>query len=353
MLIAAGVFLLIIVMAYLISPKPAAPVRYITDDSKTFLQPHNWKGTPVDAKGRFVNHEYPFYQNFLHILIWLPGHLLNLVKNRSVKFPVVYANAEVLKNNETLVWLGHSSFFLRLNGVNILIDPNFSNTFIYRRHTNNPIEPNHFKDIDFILLSHDHADHCDKRSLQLLVKNNPGVSVLCGLCMDKLIRSFIKKEVKIITALWYQQLEALSSLMIYFVPARHYSKRVFNKFNSTLWGGFVISYTNAEGKQNTIYYSGDTGYGNHFKNIQQLFHPHIAFLPIAAYKPRWFMHPNHMWPEETLQAFKDCGAKKLVPMHYSTFNLSNENLNEPFEKLKTFVDQSALIYDKPGAELQL
>ena len=349
-MIASVIILIIGIVAYLGSPKSAGPRTYMRiDELKKYCSPPGWKGTPVDRKGRFLNNEYPFYQDFLKILSWLPGHLLNLLRNRRMKFPVVcHQSAGVLEENETLIWLGHASFFLRINYINILIDPHFNNTFIYKRHTGNPLSPELFANINYILLSHDHADHCDKRSLQLLVRNNPGVIILSGLNMEALTRSFVKQQVNTITAEWYEKFPLPREVAIYFVPSRHYSKRIFKKFNATLWGGFVISYKNTSGYFKTIYYGGDSGYGNHFKEIGKLFEPDIAILPIGSYMPRWFMKPNHMSPGEAVQAFKDCAARLMIPMHYSTFNLSNEHMDVPKEVLKEIIPTENLVHLLPG-----
>jgi len=350
LMIAIGVILIILIVAYLASPKPAKPWSYIaTDASKTYIQPPGWKGTPIDAKGSFMNDGFAFYQDYLKILIWLPGHLINLVKNRSVKFSIVHHNsAAFLKENDTIIWLGHASFFLRINNKNILIDPHFNNTFIYKRHTENPIFPEFFTGIDYILLSHDHADHCDKKSLQLLIGNNPGIMILAGLNMETLLQSFVKQKVNIKTMEWYEEFTANDTLKIYFVPSKHYSKRIFKKFNSTLWGGFVIKYKKTGGEFHTIYYAGDSGYGNHFKEIGKLFNPGIAIISIGAYKPRWFMKPNHISPGEAVQAFKDCGANRMMPMHYSTFNLSNENMREPQKNLEDIFSKDKMVHLKVG-----
>ena len=354
-LILIGIILVIVVAGYLASPQAADTISYLPIDiSKKYLKPSDWKGTPFDSKGRFQNHEYPFYQDILRIFIWLPGHLLNLFKNRATWFPVNYhGSADVLNKNGTLIWLGHASFFLRINDINILIDPHFNNTFIYKRHTDNPVPPGFFTDIHYILLSHDHADHCDKTSLQLLIGNNPGVTFLCGLNMELLVQSFVKQKVNAITAEWYEEFSLADSLKIYFVPSRHYSKRIFEKFNSRLWGGFVIRYKDSSGTFQTIYYGGDSGYGSHFKEIKELFKPGIAILPIGSYMPRWFMKPNHMSPGEVLQAFNDCGAHLLIPMHYGTFNLSNEDMDAPKKTLMEIIPPRNLIDIEPGVEYKI
>jgi L-ascorbate metabolism protein UlaG (beta-lactamase superfamily) len=132
------------------------------------------------------------------------------------------------------------------------------------------------------------------------------------------------------------------------VPCRHYSKRIFHPFNSTLWGGFVIRYRHSSGNYQTIYYGGDSGYGKHFKDIKTLFEPELAILPIGSYMPRHFMKPNHMSPKEAVQAFRDCGAGSMIAMHHSTFNLSNEEMDAPRRMLLQLTKGKNVVDIKPG-----
>lgn len=342
--------ILTLALAWLTSPRPARPVLHRRmKPGKKYSAPADWEGTPVDKKGRFVNAEFPFYQNYLEILVWLPGHIVNLIRNRRRIFPVTrLKSANPLDENNVLIWLGHASFFLRVNNTSILIDPHFYNAAIYKRHTGNPVDPALFRNINYILISHDHADHCDKKSIQLLSRNNPGATFLSGLNMEKLIRPFTKGPIKILTADWYQAFDLKGSVEIYFVPCRHYSKRIFNAFNCRLWGGFVIRYRQASGNYQTIYYGGDSGYGRHFKDIGKMFKPGIAILPIGSYMPRWFMKPNHMSPKEALQAFEDCGAGRMIPMHYGTFNLSSEDMGTPRKVLLQFKEGKNIADTNPG-----
>ncbi|MFM8588410.1 MAG: MBL fold metallo-hydrolase [Bacteroidota bacterium] len=121
-----------------------------------------------------------------------------------------------------------------------------------------------------------------------------------------------------------------SKVKIYFLPARHWSKRGLFDTNQRLWGSFIIQTLNR-----TIYFSGDTGYGSHFKEIGSLFKDiNIAIMGIGAYEPEWFMSPNHISPKDALRAASEMSAKTFIPMHYGTFDLSDEPLFEPINSLK-------------------
>ena len=326
--------IVLFVLIYIANEKPALPFSHLSIDSRSYNAPPGWKGTPVDRKGRFANSEHPFYQNYFDIIFKFgPAHLWHLITSRFVEGSIHrHADDSFLRADETLIWLGHASFFMRVAGYNILIDPHFSNTAIYKRHTDNPIPPESFCSIDYILISHDHADHLDKRSIDLLLKNNPGATILTGLKMDETIARLTSVEFKCQVADWYQAFSVGDNLSISFVPSRHYCKRIWKKFNGSLWGGFIITYT-ANAEEQTIYYAGDSGYGTHFKTVRDLFRPDIAMIGIGAFEPHDFMEPNHMSPEKALVAFDDTGAAAMIPMHYGTFNLGNENMNDPLTRL--------------------
>ena len=124
---------------------------------------------------------------------------------------------------------------------------------------------------------------------------------------------------------WYQQYKTVSEVSVYFLPTRHWSKRGLSDENKRLWGAFVI-----QSIDKTIYFGGDTGYDNHFKELKQLFPKvNMAIIGIGAYKPEWFMHPNHVSPQDAVKGFNDTGAEIFIPMHYGTFDISDEPVGEP------------------------
>ncbi len=355
-IVIALLVVIIYVIAYIATIHPAPPSSIIPPDkTKVYHAPLSWKGVPIDSKNRYINYEHPFYQNYVDVVNWFPGNVINLIKNFNVVFQVkMVITNNFLLGGDIIIWLGHASFFLRLNGINILIDPQFHNTFPYARHSANPISAQMFTHIDYILLSHDHADHCDRRSIRLLIANNPEVTILAGLGMDNLVSSFTEIPVKVITAEWYEEYPLYKdNISIHFVPARHYCKRLFKPFNKNLWGGFVIKYQNEERKTKTIYFAGDSGYGTHFQDIGQVFNPQLAILGIGAYKPKWFMEPNHISPKEAIQAFEDTRASTMIPMHYGTFNLSNEGMKKPLQTLKDSFNQGNLKILIPGHILSI
>lgn len=305
-------------------------MNYTSNPALRTIKP-NWPGTPLDKHKRFVNHEFPYKVPFSDVLKWQLGEKPQKGEKKQDTFRLItqHDKAFFSQTNDCIVWLGHATFFIRLHGVSILIDPVFYDVPFVKRYAQHAFSPALFAKLDYILISHDHQDHCQKKSIKALVAHNPNVKILAGLHMESLLRPWVPKQV-IQTAGWYQQYAMPDGLNIYYLPSRHWSKRSLNDDNKRLWGAFVF-----ETNQKTIYFSGDTGYGSHFKEAKELF-PHfdVAIIGVGAYKPTWFMSANHISPQDAVKAFHDLGAKVMIPMHYGTFDLSDEPVGEPYRILK-------------------
>ena len=302
-------------------------------DMKTILP--NWRGTPVDKNGRFMNHEFPGTQSFGDALKWTfeKNPQKQIKKNDTWRMQVVKDDNFLNTKEDVIVLLGHSTIFIRLNGKRILIDPIFGDLPMHTRYTDFPIETAKLVNIDYVLISHSHYDHCDKASLNIIQSQNPDAVFLAGLNMKSLLSKWVGNN-EIQQAGWYQQYNLDNDLEICFLPARHSSRRSINDVNKRLWGAFVI-----KSKEKTIYYGGDSGYGSHYKEAGELF-PNIdvALIGVGAYSPRWFMSPNHQDPQQAVQAFNDSGAKKMIPFHYGSFDMADEPLSEPETILSSLVE---------------
>ncbi|WP_298734326.1 MBL fold metallo-hydrolase [uncultured Chitinophaga sp.] len=307
---------------------------------KTIIKDTDWKGTPVDGQGRFMNLGQPYVTNFWEVLRWkMKTNPFEQEKRTAAWQPEVYTDDTWLDGeDDLLVWLGHACFYIRIGGIRLLTDPVLGNIPFFPRRSVLPVNPGRIRDLDYLLLSHDHRDHCDKASLQLLARNNPSMQYLSGLGMDALINS-ITHSANIETAGWYQQFNTDSKpLHITFIPSQHWSKRGVFDTNKRLWGGFVI-----EAKDRRICFGGDSGYDGRYKQLQQIYGSFdYALLGIGAYEPRWFMHLIHQSPEEALKALQDLHARYLVPMHYGTFDLADEPLGRPLAELQRVAAQEGL-----------
>jgi L-ascorbate metabolism protein UlaG (beta-lactamase superfamily) len=310
---------------------------------------------PGNAKlnGRFLNYQKVIAPRLTDIIHWKLGHKPQLAAKRHDQFRLTVENHLELLDPQVskLTWLGHASFLISLNGKNILLDPVFGNIPLIKRRGPIPLAAMNYQPIDYILISHAHYDHLDKRTLQALCHHNPQLSIYCGLGTSELLRSF-GLNCTIIEAGWYQQFPLnLDQIEFYFLPALHWSNRSLTDRNRRLWGSFIV-----RNQHNSIYFMGDSGYSPHFKEIGSLF-PQIdyALLGIGAYAPRKIMQSSHINPEEAYQAFKDLNARYLLPMHYATYDLTDEPYSEPLIKIRqVFKAESArLKVVNPGALLHL
>lgn len=289
----------------------------------------DWKGTPVDKNGRFINLHSPFkVPSLLDVLKWkLNPSPFREEKKAEVWQPEIATDTSWLNgSDDIIVFLGHSAFYIRIGGISLLTDPVFGDILMLKRKTPFPLDPSLLHP-DYILLSHDHRDHLDKKSLQLLAHNNPSARYLTGLNMGPIVKIFTGSD-NIEMAGWYQQFST-NDIRITFVPSRHWAKRGFSDDNKRLWGGFVI-----EAGNKRILFGGDSGYDEHYKELGRVFDGFdYVLLGIGAYQPVWFMSPNHESPDEALQAFDDLQAAQFIPMHYGTFDLADEPLGMPVREL--------------------
>jgi L-ascorbate metabolism protein UlaG (beta-lactamase superfamily) len=228
-------------------------------------------------------------------------------------------------------FIGHATFLIQTAAGNILTDPMFSK----RAGPANLVGPRRVRDpavrfedlppIAIVLLSHNHYDHCDRATLGRLARRFDPV-VVTPLGNAPLLRSAGIRHVEELD--WWDSV-TLGSLPIVLTPARHFSARTPFDRNRALWGGFAVSCGDVR-----IYFAGDTAYGPFFETIRERLGPiDLACLPIGAYEPRWFMQAVHMGPAEAVQAHLDLASARSVPMHYGTFQLTTEGIDDPLRSL--------------------
>lgn len=297
------------------------------------------KGASINAAGQFYHPDFPFELHWRDVLKWKssPNPYAEQKKKDTWRPEVVKDDSFLFSSDDLMIWLGHASFFFRLNGVNIIVDPVFGKISPFTpRYSELPVSPDKITKLDLILVTHDHRDHCDKSSLKLLLRNNPNTTVITGLGMKKLIEPWGQGQ-NIVEMDWHQKADYQQfGVKITYLLTRHWCRRWLSDTNIRLWGAFIL-----ESPNTTIYFGGDSGYGSHFAQAKMLF-PKIdyAFLGIGAFAPIWFMKSNHMSPADAWQAFHDLGAAKFVPMHYGTFDLSDEPIGEPERLLREIVGSS-------------
>src|SRR5262249_10184299 len=230
-----------------------------------------------------------------------------------------------------VTFIGHSTFLIQTTAGNILTDPIYSEragplNAIGPRRVRPPAVP--FEDlppIATVLLSHNHYDHCDRRTLRALAKRfNP--TVITPLGNGPLVRSTGAHRVEELD--WWQHAES-SPLPITLTPAHHFSARGPFDRNRALWGGFLLELGPAR-----LFFAGDTAYAPFFHDVRRRLGPiDLALLPIGAYEPRWVMQAVHMNPAEAVQAPLDLEAPESIGMHFGTFQMTSEGIDDPLRAL--------------------
>ncbi len=245
---------------------------------------------------------------------------------------IVKTDLEYLKNNrtdKTFTWIGHASALLQVDGVNILIDPVFSDrvspvSFMGpKRIVPVPFKESDLPPVDVIVISHAHYDHLDLPSLRNLMKLGQGkTKFLVGLGDKKLLESEDITNVQEFD--WWEGIK-FNNVELTFTPAQHWTQRILLQSNKTLWGGWHV-----KAGAWSFHYTGDTGYSKDFQDIRAKFGPvDVAMIPIGAYEPRWFMKQQHVNPEEALMIHNDLGSKISIGVHWGTFKLADEALGQP------------------------
>lgn len=311
-----------------------------------------WRGNPI-RQGRYVNHEYPMNNSFGDVMKWKrkKNPYEEEKKKDTFQLPVSDDLNSILDSTQDgIFWLGHATFIIRFGGYQFITDPVFKKATVVKRESPLPIDPKKLPHTHSVLMSHDHRDHCDKTSLKKLKKWNPDINFYAGLNMGRLMGRFLKGSQGQLAG-WFQQYRTDGQdFELYFLPTRHWSKRSIGDTNKRLWGSFLLRINGI-----TIYFGGDSGYGSHYKEIAQLF-PDIdyAILGIGAYEPEWFMESNHSSPSKAYQSFLDLGAKNFIPMHYGTFDLSDEPIGKPqkvLEEIKIKKGDDRIIIPSLGGNL--
>ncbi|WP_201722556.1 MBL fold metallo-hydrolase [Anoxybacillus sp. UARK-01] len=238
--------------------------------------------------------------------------------------PPEYQQLHENQANTLLSWIGHSTFVIQTNGITVVTDPVWAKRMgTAKRLTAPGIAINDMPTVDVVLISHGHYDHLHFSSIRKL-KGNPHFFVPVGLG-----RLFRRKGYQHVTECsWWDTVEYRGTFFT-FVPAQHWTRRTLLDMNTSHWGGWII---HTDG-QPTFYFAGDSGYFRGFREIGERFSIDYALLPIGAYEPEWFMGPQHVTPEEAVQAFMDCQANIFIPMHYGAFRLADDTPQEALDRL--------------------
>lgn len=247
------------------------------------------------------------------------------------KIPSVKTNLLNLhKDQDILVWFGHSSYFIQIAGKRILVDPVFSGNASPIPGTTKSFNGADIytvadlPEIDYLLITHDHYDHVDYKTIQKLKSKTK--KVVCGLGVGSHFEYWGFPVQNIIEKDWHEKVELDSNIILYTAPTRHFSGRGFNRCN-TLWLSYILETNNFK-----MYLGGDSGYDSHFAEIGSKYGSFdMALIDNGQFDIKWKY--IHNLPEEVLKAAKDLKTKRLFPVHSAKFKLANHRWDEPLKRI--------------------
>ena len=240
----------------------------------------------------------------------------------------VLSDLEKYKDDDYIAWIGHATYLIKLGDTTIITDPVFSKNagpliFGPKRYVEPALKLNEIPKIDLFLLTHNHYDHQDMRTIRRFPFKDS--KVLVPLKLGKYFTRYRFKDVNEMD--WYDEIKVNDNMKVTLLPAVHWTKRSLTDTNKTLWGNFLIEYKNKK-----IFFACDTGYGNIYKELGEKYGPiDLTMINIGAYnfKPMFDKSIYHTNPEEALNVAQDLKSKKVLGTHWGTFVLSLEPIMEP------------------------
>lgn len=249
--------------------------------------------------------------------------------------PVIPVDTEKFKTKAEeglrAIWLGHASVYIELDGYRLLVDPVLSDYASPvdgigpKRFHSSPIKIQDLPNIDAVMISHDHYDHLDMKTVQYLARNGSVFYVPLGIGAH--LDEWNVPQKQIIELDWWEK-AAMGNLKIVSTPARHYSGRELFDYKETFWSSWSVI-----GPKHRLFYSGDTGYSDHFKEIGSKLGPFdLGIIKVGAYGPGDSWIDIHMEPEQAVQSFVDIKGKRMLPVHWATFNMAFHHWKEPIRR---------------------
>jgi L-ascorbate metabolism protein UlaG (beta-lactamase superfamily) len=264
-------------------------------------------------------------RTFFREMVWKP------LRTRRSGYHRFFTPPRLAEGEVAITWIGHASFLIQFSDLNVLIDPNFANwLFLLKRLKHAGMRLTDLPQADVVLLTHAHFDHFHKPTLRRLPGPRIGIvpwgvrDLTEGLGFSRVL------ELE-----WWESFTR-GRLKVTLTPAKHWGARTLRDQHRG-YGGFVLEYHG-----HRIYHAGDSAYFEGFKEIGERCAPDIALLPIGAYHPEG-MRNVHMGPDDAIQVFRDLRSRWLVPMHYGTFRLSFEDMEEPPRRLRELARRAGIV----------
>lgn len=310
---------------------------------------NSFKQGPFRQKGRYYNFPGESSKRFFYhsILMYLTSLYKRLKFNQSETTAWIEQYISSKSDDVKISWIGHASFLIQLEKINIITDPIFGNaSWLFKRIQRPGVLLKNLPKIDYVLISHNHRDHMDLQSIDALKKHSDPTFLV----PDGNKKWFYSRNIKkVFEFSWWQKYAAKENILFSFLPAYHWSQRGLFDQNKTLWGSWLLQF-----KYLTIYFGGDTGYEGHFKEIGEKYSIDYALLPIGPCEPHEWIKHSHLSAQEAGQAFLDLGAQHFVPMHWGTFYFGTDLFLDPILKLRAWwKKQQSLLLKKQVHELKI
>jgi L-ascorbate metabolism protein UlaG (beta-lactamase superfamily) len=280
-------------------------------------------------------------KGFLSVLKWRLTASQEYTEEEKTYLPRVVDKAKerilAMPQGDFIMWVGHATFLIRLNGEYWLVDPIFSErAVVVKRKTPAAITAEALKEVAptlRVIITHNHYDHLDTSSIEDLPENT---KMFVPLGLKEYVRDMNKRDVTEMD--WWQEIHCGNGITLVCLPMQHWSRRFGQEPRETLWASYMLITPTV-----TIYLGGDTGYFVGYKEIAKRY-PKIdyALLPTTAYHPRWFMHYNHMNVDEAIEAFNDLNARYMISQQWGTFHLGDEPPGYSILELKRTIAERKL-----------
>jgi len=293
--------------------------------------------------GRYENPWLPWQDKSVgEFLEWVTAKKPRFTEHERNYLPAVIPHAlsrimSLPARTNFIMWIGHNSFLIRINGAYWLVDPMLSSrSFWTKRKTPPAVTAAELRGLPgplTIIITHNHYDHLDSDTIKELPAS---VRIFAPLGLRPFFEDLDRLDITEMN--WWQSHDCGGGIRLHCLPAQHWSRRVTTGTNRTLWAGFML-----ESPGCTVYIAGDSGYFKGFEAIGKKF-PNIdyALMPVTSYRPRWFMHYAHMDIDETLRAFDELGAHNFIPAHWGTFSFGYEPAGYPVLELKEKITKRKL-----------